>query len=134
MWLETQFIFSPIFSHSADVLEAYIKTDGAWIVKLPKSQYTAKTVEDCAIKCNKETSFTCRSKSDHNKTLKTYSAVLDSTSEALFQCIMIIHLYICALQVLFIHRKRSGLCNITCQFKNWSNTAKNECCPLWEKG
>uniref|UniRef100_A0A8C2PWS1 Plasminogen n=1 Tax=Cyprinus carpio TaxID=7962 RepID=A0A8C2PWS1_CYPCA len=43
-----------------DVLEAYIKTDGAWIVKLPRSQYTVKTVEDCAVKCNIETSFTCR--------------------------------------------------------------------------
>uniref|UniRef100_A0A672QDI4 Plasmin n=1 Tax=Sinocyclocheilus grahami TaxID=75366 RepID=A0A672QDI4_SINGR len=50
-----------------DVLEAYMKTDGAWIVKLPKSQYTAKTVEDCAVKCNKETFFTCRSFLYHEK-------------------------------------------------------------------
>ncbi|ROL52489.1 Plasminogen [Anabarilius grahami] len=42
-----------------DVLEAYTKTDGAWIVKLPKVQYSVTTVEECAIKCNKETSFTC---------------------------------------------------------------------------
>jgi len=35
-------------------------------VKLPKGQYTVKTVEECASKCDKETSFTCRCKSDHN--------------------------------------------------------------------
>jgi len=39
-----------------------------------------------------------------------------------------------AFQVLFVHRKRSGLCNITWKLKNWSDTAKNECCSLWEKG
>lgn len=60
------FLFLPPFLHSTDVLEAYIKTDGAWIVKLPKVQYSVKTVEECAVKCNKETSFTCRCKSDHN--------------------------------------------------------------------
>uniref|UniRef100_A0A8C1FKX9 Plasminogen n=1 Tax=Cyprinus carpio carpio TaxID=630221 RepID=A0A8C1FKX9_CYPCA len=96
------FILFPIFSHSADVLEAYIKTDGAWIVKLPKSQYTAKTVEDCAVKCNKETSFTCRSflyiekdqdcvtlpaNSKTDQILRRMSAALYEKREYLLECV-----------------------------------------------
>nr|XP_055041449.1 plasminogen [Misgurnus anguillicaudatus] len=58
------FLFSGVLrghTESTDVLDSYIKTDGAWIVKVTKSRYTVKTVEECAIKCDKETSFTCRS-------------------------------------------------------------------------
>uniref|UniRef100_A0A8C1G877 Plasminogen n=1 Tax=Cyprinus carpio TaxID=7962 RepID=A0A8C1G877_CYPCA len=87
-----------------DVLEAYIKTDGAWIVKLPRSQYTVKTVEDCAVKCNIETSFTCRYKSflyiekdqdcvtlpANSKTdqiLRRMSAALYEKKEYLLECV-----------------------------------------------
>uniref|UniRef100_A0A671N1R0 Plasminogen n=1 Tax=Sinocyclocheilus anshuiensis TaxID=1608454 RepID=A0A671N1R0_9TELE len=85
-----------------DVLEAYIKTDGAWIVKLPKSQYTVKTVEDCAVKCNKETSFTCRSflyiekdqdcvtlpaNSKTDQILRRISAALYEKKEYLLECV-----------------------------------------------
>uniref|UniRef100_A0A672PU20 Plasminogen-like n=1 Tax=Sinocyclocheilus grahami TaxID=75366 RepID=A0A672PU20_SINGR len=84
------------------VLEAYIKTDGAWIVKFPKSQYTVKTVEDCAIKCNKETSFTCRSflyiekdqdcvtlpaNSKTDQILRRMSAALYEKKEYLLECV-----------------------------------------------
>ncbi|XP_066533081.1 plasminogen-like [Hoplias malabaricus] len=46
---------------SADVLDSYTKTDGAWLLTLLKSQYSVKSVEDCAVKCDTETLFTCRS-------------------------------------------------------------------------
>uniref|UniRef100_A0A3B1JB59 Kringle domain-containing protein n=1 Tax=Astyanax mexicanus TaxID=7994 RepID=A0A3B1JB59_ASTMX len=44
-----------------DVLDAYTKTDGAWILTLMKSNYIVRSVQECAVKCNTETSFTCRS-------------------------------------------------------------------------
>ncbi|KAF4071076.1 hypothetical protein AMELA_G00280820 [Ameiurus melas] len=44
-----------------DALDAYVKTDGAWILTLQKSQYPATSAEQCALKCNAETLFTCRS-------------------------------------------------------------------------
>uniref|UniRef100_A0A8C1G686 Plasminogen n=1 Tax=Cyprinus carpio TaxID=7962 RepID=A0A8C1G686_CYPCA len=84
------------------VLEAYIKTDGAWIVKLPRSQYTVKTVEDCAVKCNIETSFTCRSflyiekdqdcvtlpaNSKTDQILRRMSAALYEKKEYLLECV-----------------------------------------------
>uniref|UniRef100_A0A8C2J276 Plasminogen n=1 Tax=Cyprinus carpio TaxID=7962 RepID=A0A8C2J276_CYPCA len=89
-------------SQSTDVLEAYIKTDGAWIVKLPRSQYTVKTVEDCAVKCNIETSFTCRSflyiekdqdcvtlpaNSKTDQILRRMSAALYEKKEYLLECV-----------------------------------------------
>ncbi|XP_030627339.1 plasminogen [Chanos chanos] len=46
---------------TGDVLHAYTKTDGAWILSLLKREYTVKSVEDCAVKCNEESAFTCRS-------------------------------------------------------------------------
>ncbi|XP_056620632.1 plasminogen isoform X1 [Triplophysa dalaica] len=58
------FLFSGVprsLTESTDALEAYIKTDGAWIVKITKTRYTVNTVEECGIKCDKETTFTCRS-------------------------------------------------------------------------
>uniref|UniRef100_A0A3B3T3H8 Plasminogen n=1 Tax=Paramormyrops kingsleyae TaxID=1676925 RepID=A0A3B3T3H8_9TELE len=46
---------------SASVLEAYIKTEGAWIFSLVKNEYSVKTALDCALKCSDESDFTCRS-------------------------------------------------------------------------
>ncbi|KAI5615090.1 plasminogen precursor [Silurus asotus] len=43
------------------VLDEYTKTDGAWIITLQKGQYYATSAELCALKCNVETLFTCRS-------------------------------------------------------------------------
>ncbi|XP_049340141.1 plasminogen isoform X1 [Astyanax mexicanus] len=48
-------------TESADVLDAYTKTDGAWILTLIKNHYIVRSVQECAVKCNTETSFTCRS-------------------------------------------------------------------------
>ncbi|KAL0967413.1 hypothetical protein UPYG_G00251930 [Umbra pygmaea] len=45
----------------AGVLDEYTKTDGAWILSLVKSVYSVRTDIECAIKCNFETTFTCRS-------------------------------------------------------------------------
>lgn len=104
LWLQTQLILFSIFSHFTDVLEAYIKTDGAWIVKLPKGQYTVKTVEDCAVKCNKEPSFTCRCKSDHNKILKLYCAVLDWSNVNRWCLIPIYNYKICVFVYMFFCR------------------------------
>uniref|UniRef100_A0A4W5N5F3 Plasminogen n=1 Tax=Hucho hucho TaxID=62062 RepID=A0A4W5N5F3_9TELE len=46
---------------SAVVLDEYAKTEGAWILSLVKREYSVGTVVECAIKCNIETAFTCRS-------------------------------------------------------------------------
>ncbi|KAM9435218.1 plasminogen [Clarias gariepinus] len=45
----------------SSVLDAYTKTDGAWIISLQKRQYPATSAEQCALRCNAETLFTCRS-------------------------------------------------------------------------
>uniref|UniRef100_A0A3Q0QXI1 Plasminogen n=1 Tax=Amphilophus citrinellus TaxID=61819 RepID=A0A3Q0QXI1_AMPCI len=42
-------------------VEGYSKTEGAWIISLNKRTYSANTAALCAIKCNTESSFTCRS-------------------------------------------------------------------------
>uniref|UniRef100_A0AAY5EI01 Plasminogen n=1 Tax=Electrophorus electricus TaxID=8005 RepID=A0AAY5EI01_ELEEL len=42
-------------------LDKYIKTDGAWIITASKMQYIVKSAEECAVKCDTETLFTCRS-------------------------------------------------------------------------
>ncbi|XP_051511661.1 plasminogen isoform X1 [Myxocyprinus asiaticus] len=102
------FVFSGILkghtksTGSTDVLDAYIKTDGAWILKLPKMQYTVKSVEECATMCNKETSFTCRSfmyiekdqecvtipaNSKNEQILRRMSASLYEKKEYLLECV-----------------------------------------------
>uniref|UniRef100_A0A8C9RW30 Plasminogen n=1 Tax=Scleropages formosus TaxID=113540 RepID=A0A8C9RW30_SCLFO len=43
------------------VLDDYSKTEGAWIFSLTKRLYAVPTDLDCALKCNDEKSFTCRS-------------------------------------------------------------------------
>uniref|UniRef100_A0A8C8GMD4 Plasmin n=1 Tax=Oncorhynchus tshawytscha TaxID=74940 RepID=A0A8C8GMD4_ONCTS len=50
-----------VTSLSAVVLDEYAKTEGAWILSLVKREYSVGTVLECAIKCNIETAFTCRS-------------------------------------------------------------------------
>uniref|UniRef100_A0A4W5NGB0 Plasminogen n=1 Tax=Hucho hucho TaxID=62062 RepID=A0A4W5NGB0_9TELE len=46
---------------SAGVLDEYAKTEGARILSIVKKEYSVGTVLECAIKCNAETNFTCRS-------------------------------------------------------------------------
>lgn len=53
------FVLSLIPVHG-DEVDAYAKTEGAWIISLLKRQYSVNTVAECAAKCNIETAFTCR--------------------------------------------------------------------------
>ncbi|XP_062858491.1 plasminogen [Trichomycterus rosablanca] len=46
---------------TSTVLDLYTKTEGAWLLSLPKTQYSVKSAEECAQKCNSESAFTCRS-------------------------------------------------------------------------
>uniref|UniRef100_A0A3Q3XDI1 Plasminogen n=1 Tax=Mola mola TaxID=94237 RepID=A0A3Q3XDI1_MOLML len=50
-----------LISVSGTEVDGYSKTEGAWILSLRRSQYSMNTVAECAAKCSKETSFTCRS-------------------------------------------------------------------------
>ncbi|EMP30325.1 Plasminogen, partial [Chelonia mydas] len=43
-----------------DILDNYVKTEGAWIVGQTKQIYRTNRKEDCAEKCEAETKFTCR--------------------------------------------------------------------------
>ncbi|XP_029532643.1 plasminogen [Oncorhynchus nerka] len=52
------FLFSAV---SAGILDEYAKTEGARIISILKREYSVGTVIECAIKCNAETAFTCRS-------------------------------------------------------------------------
>uniref|UniRef100_A0A4W5N253 Plasminogen n=1 Tax=Hucho hucho TaxID=62062 RepID=A0A4W5N253_9TELE len=54
-------LFLLLYSVFAVVLDEYAKTEGAWILSLVKREYSVGTVVECAIKCNIETAFTCRS-------------------------------------------------------------------------
>uniref|UniRef100_A0A8C8GSL0 Plasmin n=1 Tax=Oncorhynchus tshawytscha TaxID=74940 RepID=A0A8C8GSL0_ONCTS len=59
---KTTFLLGTLLSAvSAVVLDEYAKTEGAWILSLVKREYSVGTVLECAIKCNIETAFTCRS-------------------------------------------------------------------------
>ncbi|CDQ63357.1 unnamed protein product [Oncorhynchus mykiss] len=59
---KTTFLLGTLLSAvSAVVLDEYAKTEGAWILSLVKREYSVGTVLECAIKCNIEPAFTCRS-------------------------------------------------------------------------
>ncbi|XP_067900721.1 plasminogen [Heterodontus francisci] len=53
------FLTLPCFVRS-NILDNYVKTEGAWIYSARESRYPEITVEECAAKCNKETQFLCR--------------------------------------------------------------------------
>uniref|UniRef100_A0AAY4BXE5 Plasminogen n=1 Tax=Denticeps clupeoides TaxID=299321 RepID=A0AAY4BXE5_9TELE len=55
------FVISKVPVAQSDVLDEYVKTDGAWILTLAKRTYTVKTAAECADKCDAESAFTCRS-------------------------------------------------------------------------
>uniref|UniRef100_A0A8C7JTR5 Plasminogen n=1 Tax=Oncorhynchus kisutch TaxID=8019 RepID=A0A8C7JTR5_ONCKI len=50
-----------VYSVSAGILDEYAKTEGARIMSILKREYSVGTVIECAIKCNAERAFTCRS-------------------------------------------------------------------------
>ncbi|XP_060771595.1 plasminogen [Neoarius graeffei] len=89
------FFYAGVFKAQTQstVLNAYVKTDGAWIISVQRRQYHATSAEECALKCNTETQFTCRSflfieKDQDCKTLPTNSKIeslLRRTSSALYE-------------------------------------------------
>ncbi|KAJ7342172.1 hypothetical protein JRQ81_009386 [Phrynocephalus forsythii] len=44
-----------------DILDNYVRTDGAWILSEDKKIYRTLSTEQCAEKCEAETAFSCRS-------------------------------------------------------------------------
>lgn len=58
---DNEIIFlSLILVSGTDDVDGYAKTEGAWILSLHKRQYSTNTVAECAIKCNTESTFTCK--------------------------------------------------------------------------
>ncbi|XP_078412860.1 plasminogen [Cetorhinus maximus] len=53
------FLILPCFVRS-DILDDYVKAEGAWIYSARESRYPGVSVEKCAAKCNLETQFLCR--------------------------------------------------------------------------
>ncbi|XP_028996559.1 plasminogen isoform X2 [Betta splendens] len=70
---------------SSTEVDNYVKTEGAWILALQKRQYSVNTVADCAIKCNSETSFTCRSFIYVEKDQECWTAAANTKSETILR-------------------------------------------------
>ncbi|XP_053151049.1 plasminogen isoform X2 [Hemicordylus capensis] len=49
-----------LYSVQGDILDDYVRTDGAWIFSDKKELYRTLGKEECAEKCDTETKFTCR--------------------------------------------------------------------------
>ncbi|XP_024051597.2 plasminogen [Terrapene carolina triunguis] len=49
-----------LYTAQGDILDNYVKTEGAWIVGQTKQIYKTNRKEECAEKCEAETKFTCR--------------------------------------------------------------------------
>ncbi|XP_025057793.1 plasminogen-like [Alligator sinensis] len=50
-----------LYSVQGNLLDNYVKTEGAWILSHNKHIYKTNNPEECAEKCEAETKFTCRS-------------------------------------------------------------------------
>ncbi|XP_029352647.1 plasminogen [Echeneis naucrates] len=70
---------------SGSDLDSYARTEGAWILSLNKRQYSVNTVEECAIKCNSETSFTCKSFMYIEKDQECWTAEANSKTETILR-------------------------------------------------
>ncbi|XP_026531031.1 plasminogen [Notechis scutatus] len=58
-----KYIFGLVFffyTVQGDILDNYVRTDGAWILGQESSTYRTLTKAGCGIKCETETAFTCR--------------------------------------------------------------------------
>ncbi|XP_070589907.1 plasminogen [Erythrolamprus reginae] len=58
-----KYIFGLVFflcTVQGDILDNYVRTDGAWILFQQSTTYRTLTKGACAIKCETETAFTCR--------------------------------------------------------------------------
>ncbi|XP_032881599.1 plasminogen isoform X1 [Amblyraja radiata] len=58
--IQLLFLILPCFVR-ADALSGYVKTEGAWIQSIRKLLFSMVSVEECAVKCDRETWFICRS-------------------------------------------------------------------------
>uniref|UniRef100_A0A8D1URX7 Apple domain-containing protein n=1 Tax=Sus scrofa TaxID=9823 RepID=A0A8D1URX7_PIG len=50
-----------------DSLDDYVNTQGAFLFSLSRKQVAARSVEECAAKCEAETNFICRAFQYHSK-------------------------------------------------------------------
>ncbi|KAK2855941.1 hypothetical protein Q5P01_004676 [Channa striata] len=70
---------------SSNEVDGYVKTEGAWILSLQKRVYSANTADECATRCNTETSFTCRSFIFTEKDQECRTAAANSKSETVLR-------------------------------------------------
>ncbi|KAM9798575.1 plasminogen [Neosynchiropus ocellatus] len=70
-----------IATAGANEVDAYAKTEGAWILSRRRSQYSVNTVAACAAKCDSETQFTCRSFTYIEKDQECWTLGANSKSE-----------------------------------------------------
>ncbi|XP_076026631.1 plasminogen [Genypterus blacodes] len=68
-----------------DELEAYAKTEGAWLISLQRRHYTVNTVTECATKCNIEIAFTCRAFMYIEKDQECWTAPKNSKTESVMR-------------------------------------------------
>ncbi|KAK2864309.1 hypothetical protein Q7C36_003463 [Tachysurus vachellii] len=81
------FLYAGLFqvqTQSAD-LDSYVKTDGAWIFTLQKRAYITAKVEECALKCDVETLFTCRSFVFIEKDQECFTIPANSKTEQVYR-------------------------------------------------
>ncbi|XP_049613820.1 plasminogen [Syngnathus scovelli] len=69
----------------SDVVGGYAKTGGAWLISINKRLYTTNTVDECAAKCDAETSFTCRSFMYVDKDQECWTAGANSKTETVLR-------------------------------------------------
>ncbi|GAA6226940.1 plasminogen isoform X1 [Lates japonicus] len=68
-----------------DDVDGYAKTEGAWILSLHKRQYSTNTVAECAIKCDTESTFTCKSFMYIEKDQECWVAEANSKTESILR-------------------------------------------------
>ncbi|XP_057677975.1 plasminogen [Corythoichthys intestinalis] len=69
----------------SEAISGYSKTGGAWLLSIDKHLYTTNTVEECAAKCDAETSFTCRSFMYVDKDQECWTAGANSKTESVLR-------------------------------------------------
>ncbi|XP_062292830.1 plasminogen [Scomber scombrus] len=70
---------------SGTEVDGYAKTEGAWVLSLKKRMYSVDTAAECGVKCNTETTFTCRSFMYIQKDQECWTAAANSKSEILLR-------------------------------------------------
>ncbi|XP_010117037.1 PREDICTED: plasminogen-like protein B, partial [Chlamydotis macqueenii] len=51
---------APFGEVQGDVLDGYVRTEGAWLLNPKKQIYRTNSKEECAERCENEKKFTCR--------------------------------------------------------------------------